>query len=145
MNLMRWNPMRDLWNLKEEMDKFFDLTLNRWPFPFDAATPRIDMYETEKEIVVKAELPGIEDKNNIEISVSEDTLSISGKYSESKEVKKENYYHSERYTGSFARTIPLPVEIKPDEVKATYKNGILEIRMPKADKGKGKRIKVDIE
>lgn len=110
----------------------------------ELTTPAVDLYEEKDDIVVKAELPGME-KDNIEVNLSEKRLTIKGEKKEKEEVKKEGYYRAERSYGSFVRTLELPQEVQTDKVKAAFKNGILEIRLPKTEEAKKKetRVKVD--
>lgn len=86
----------------------------------------MDMFGREKEIVVRAELPGV-GRENIKISATDDTLTIRGEVKQKEEIKEEQYYCCERSYGTFSRTISLPVRVQSDKVQATYKNGILEV------------------
>lgn len=116
----------------------------RWSTPTEARMPIVDVFEEKDDIVVKAELPGME-KDNIEVNLTDRTLTIKGEKKKEEEVKKENYYRSERSYGSFLRTLELPKEVQSDKVKAAFKNGILEIRMPKTEDAKAKEVKVKVE
>jgi HSP20 family protein len=111
-----------------------------------AFRPSIDVKEGEKEIVVKAELPGLEEKD-IEVLLSDDTLTIKGEKKEEKEDKGKNYYHLERSYGSFHRVIPLPAEVESNKVAATFKNGVLSIVLPKTERARvtGKKITIKTE
>lgn len=125
---------------RREMDRLFDdflgsgfaLTPFRGGFmeSFGEFSPRVDVTETEKEVKVTAELPGLEDKD-VEVSLSHDVLTISGEKKAEKEDKGENYYRMERSYGSFQRAIQLPAEVNTDKVEAIFKNGILNITLPK--------------
>ena len=106
--------------------------------------PTVDVYEEKDDIVVKAELPGM-DKDNIEVNLTDHTLTIKGEKKKEEEVKEENYYRSERSYGSFLRTLELPKDVHADKVKASFKNGILEVRIPKTEEAKAKEIKVKVE
>ena len=110
----------------------------------EVVAPTVDLYEEKDEIVVKAELPGI-DKNNIEVNLTDHMLTIKGEKKKEEEVKEKNYYRSERSYGSFLRTLELPKDVHADKVKASFKNGILEVRMPKTEEAKAKEIKVKVE
>ena len=107
--------------------------------------PKIDVHEDNKAVHVKAEIPGLEEKD-LNVILKENMLTISGEKKEEKtdEDAKRNYYHCERSFGSFSRTIPLPEGIKADEVKASYKNGILDIELPKQEEVKPKKIMVTV-
>jgi HSP20 family protein len=124
----------------QEMDRLFDnffgsgfgLTPSRHGFMagFGEFNPQVDVTENDKEVKVTAELPGLEDKD-IEVSLSHDVLTISGEKKNEKEDKGDNYYHMERSYGSFQRSIPLPAEVEADKVEAEFKNGVLNITLPK--------------
>jgi HSP20 family protein len=104
----------------------------------------LDVFEEQDDIVVKAELPGI-DKENIEVNLTDRTLTIKGEKKKAEEVKEENYYRCERSYGSFLRSVELPKDVHADKVKASFKNGILEVRVPKTEEAKSKAIKVKVE
>ena len=106
--------------------------------------PLVDVFEDKDEIVVKAEIPGM-DKDNIEVNLTDHTLTIKGEKKKEEEIKEENYYRAERSYGSFIRTVELPAEVHTDKVKANFKNGVLEVRMPKTEAAKAKEIKVKVE
>jgi len=121
--------------LRQEMNRIFD-NFNRgfWLEPFESRfegfSPRIDVTESDKELKITAELPGMDEKD-IDVSLNKDTLTIKGEKKEEKEDKGKDYYRSERSFGSFSRTIPLPSEIDTDKVKAEFKKGVLTVTMPK--------------
>jgi len=138
-----------------DMDRVFEDFLGRRLRPFwpqrwwpaadmEITTPAVDLYEEKDDIVVKAELPGME-KDNIEVNLSDNRLTIKGEKKQEEEVKKEGYYRSERSYGSFVRTLELPREVQTDKVKAAFKNGILEIRLPKTEEAKKKETKVKVD
>jgi HSP20 family protein len=97
---------------------------------FGAVSPRIDMSESDKELVVKAELPGLMDKD-IEVYVNHETLTIRGEKKQEKEENEKGWYRMERQYGSFSRSIPLPYEVDTDRIEALLKNGVLTVKMPK--------------
>ena len=111
--------------------------------PFEVVVPAVDMYDDKNEIVVKAEVPGV-DKENINISLSDNMLTIKGEMKKEEETKEEDYYYSERSYGSFVRTLNLPAKVSDKKIKASFKDGILEIHLPKAAESKPKDIKVEI-
>lgn len=138
--------------MRREMDRLFD---NFWggsglaPFggfmeQYGAFNPRVDVTENDKEIKVAAELPGLDEKD-VEVSLSNDMLTISGEKKAEKEDKGENYYRLERSYGSFQRVIPLPAEIEADKVEATFKNGVLQITLPKLHPGADVSKKIQIK
>ena len=106
--------------------------------------PIIDVFEEKDDIVVKAELPGME-KDKIEVNLTDHTLTIKGEKKKEDEVKEEDYYRGERSYGSFLRTLDLPKDVRADKVKASFKNGILEIRMPKTEEARTKEVKVKVD
>lgn len=113
----------------------------RRPFSFGRSTPDIDLYEEKKEIIVKAELPGME-KDSIQIKFSDHQLCIKG---EKKRDKGLNYYFSECSYGPFLRVLDLPSDAQVEKARTTFKNGILEIRLPKAEEIQRKTIKIKVE
>ncbi len=120
---------------RDEMDRLFDNFFKGFdiePFErkFAAFNPSVDISETDKEIVISAELPGMEDKD-IDVSLGKDSLTIKGEKKEEKEEKAKSYYRMERSYGSFCRTISLPAEIDADKVEAEFKKGVLTIKLPK--------------
>ena len=105
--------------------------------------PKIDMYDRKDEVVVKAELPSVE-KNDIDLTITKDSITITGEIKREEEVKEGNYYAAERSYGSFKRMIALPVEVESEKAKAAFKNGILEIVLPKKEEAKPKEIKIEV-
>jgi HSP20 family protein len=148
-------PLVDLGHWERDMDRMMEDFFGRrmrpwWPDRWfrgeemDLKVPTVDLFEEKDDVVVKAELPGI-DKDNIEVKLNDHTLTIKGEKKKEEEVKEENYYRSERSYGSFLRTLELPKDVHADKVKATFKNGVLEVRMPKTEEAKAKEIKVKVD
>jgi len=144
-----WSPFREL----EEMGRRFEDVLARpflptlWrrlPGAEKGWTPPIEMFEKEDTFVVKAELPGMK-KEEIDISVVGDTLTIRGERKAESEVKEEDYYCCERSYGSFLRSITLPATVDIKKIKASYEDGILEISLPKAPEVKPKKVEVSVK
>jgi HSP20 family protein len=106
--------------------------------------PSLDLYEEKDDIVVKADIPGMS-KEDIEVTMSGDVLSIKGEKKKEEEVKEKDYYRRERSYGSFARSVELPCEVKGDQIKASFKDGVLEIRCPKSEEAKKKSVSVKID
>lgn len=140
-------------SLQREMNRLFDNflggpTLSPWaPFergPAGAFIPRVDVSETDREIKVSAELPGL-DENDIDVSLTRDTLTIKGEKKEEKEEKGTDYYRMERSYGSFSRSIPLPVEVDTDKVEATFKKGVLHVTLPKTESAIEKTKKIPVK
>ncbi len=116
-----------------------------WPFETDVLRmPAVDVYEDKDDVVLKAELPGLS-KEDINVQVSDSSVTIKGEKKREEEVKEQDYYRCERSYGTFARTIELPCQVKADQVQASYKNGVLEIRLPKTEEAKTKTITVKID
>ncbi len=107
-------------------------------------SPSIDVKENEKEFIIKAELPGVDEKD-IDVTVTGDSVTIKGEKKEEKEDKDKNYYYMERSYGSFCRVIPLEAEIESGKAEAKFKNGILDIKIPKKQSTKAKGTKVSIK
>jgi HSP20 family protein len=106
-------------------------------------TPALDVYEQKDDLIVKAEVPGL-GKDEIEVTLDGNTLTIRGEKKKEEEVKDEDYYRCERTYGAFLRTIDLPAAVQPDKVHASFKNGVLEIRLPKTEEAKKSVVKVKV-
>jgi len=145
--LDRWEPFRDLSEIQSEMNRLFDSFFGR---PVGAATlervwtPAVDVYETRDELVVAAEVPGVPEKD-ISVSITGDLLTLKGERAPAPEVKPDSSYRAERWFGKFERTLPLPVPVKTDRVKASYRDGVLTVRLPKADEVKPREIKIEVQ
>ena len=146
MELMKWNPMKDFFNVPSRFDTIFD----DFFYPARRASgqeaalgwnPAVDVYESDDAIVVKAELPGM-NKDQISVEMEGHLLTIKGERSSENEVKENNYYRRERTQGSFRRTLALPGEVDPETIKADYKDGVLKIEVPKPEEKKPKQISV---
>ena len=103
----------------------------------------MDMYETKDDLVVSLELPGVKEKE-VQVSIMNDILTVKGERTQQQEVKDENSHRLERWFGRFERGIPLPMPVQTDKVKATYRDGVLEIKLPKAEAVKPREIKIDV-
>ena len=140
-----WGPFFGLRGLQEDMNRvFFNFLGDVSEKDLIPDTPAIDLIDTRDNVMVKVELPGIQ-KEDVEISLKDDHLTIRGEKKQEKEEKGKNRYYVERTYGSFARTITLPTKVKADKVKAAYKDGILEIELPKAEEAKTREIKVAVD
>lgn len=143
MALVPYDPFRSLSNMKKEFERFFSDFPYALENDFGFGGIRVDVYETENEVVATCDLPGLEKKDDVEIEISNNKLQISGTIERSTEIKEENLYRSERHYGRFQRTISLPCAVSEEGAKATYRNGVLEIRMPKLEKDTKKKIDID--
>ncbi len=126
---------RDMERMFDEFFSGFGLApFDFWGTRWSDFSPQVDIVDGEKEIKVSVELPGLDEKD-IDVSLSRDTLTISGEKRQEKEDKGKNYYRMERSYGAFKRIIPIPCEVKTEAVEATFKNGVLNIVLPKATEG----------
>jgi HSP20 family protein len=124
------------------MQRFFGESLeSNGPTALMKWTPRVDVEETDKEILVKADLPGVDSKN-VEVSVTDSTLVLRGEKKEEREEKKKNYHRVERFQGEFYREIPLPAEAETDKVAATSTKGVVTITIPKKASAQPKKVSV---
>lgn len=141
----------------EEMEKWFGDVFRRpfslmrpswWPglkMPeIEEITPSVDIFTEGDNVVVKAEIPGMK-KEDLDITLTEDTITISGEKKKEEKVEKKNYYRLERSYGSFTRSFSLPAEVQTEKAQAKFKDGVLEIRVPKTEEAKKKEKKVTIE
>jgi HSP20 family protein len=102
----------------------------------------VDVYQDKDNVIVETEIPGVK-AEDVDITVENDVLTISGNKQEKKEVKREDYYRKEMRCGSFSRSVILPMQVKSSEAKANFKDGVLKITLPKADEIKSKKIKIE--
>jgi len=142
-NLMTWDPFREVSTMREDMDRFFDTMLGRYPRERMQAlwAPAIDVEETNDAMVIRAELPGMK-KEDIKVTVAEDTVTLSGERKYESEQKNRTFHRVERAYGSFQRTVVLPVSVQGDKAVANYKSGVLELVLPKAETVKAREITV---
>lgn len=143
------DPSRDLTDIQTQMNRLFDNFLGQ-PSASGlsglverAWTPAVDMYETKNEVVISAELPGISEKD-IHLSIAGDLLTIQGERHGSDEVKDGRHYRRERWSGKFEHMLALPVPVETGQVKATYRDGVLTVKLPKVEEIKPKEIKIDV-
>jgi HSP20 family protein len=139
---MERSPFREFARLEREMAEMFDRVPDwTWGERARLWAPAVDMVDEKDELIVRADLPGLEEKD-IDVTVEDGTLTIRGERKEEKEEKKADYYYSERSYGAFVRTLALPTAVESDKVKATFKKGVLEVHLPKAKAAVGKKIEV---
>lgn len=153
--LMTRRPFSDLRRMEKEMERFFeDGPWGRFGFGRPRRSqivslpafiePVIDIYEEKGDVVVKAEIPGIE-KEDLDINLSDNILTIKGEKKKEEEVKEEGYYCSERTFGSFSRSIEIPRDVVIEKVSAHFKDGVLEIRLPKTEETKRREAKIKVQ
>lgn len=144
-NLIRWDPFADRSLFRHSIDRLYDESFVRpgfgWIAPVSAANLAIDMYETKDDVIVKAALPGIKPEQ-VQVSITGDMLTIRGESKDENQIKEENYVRKERSFGSFSRCVTLPGGLKADKADATFENGVLTLKIPKAEEAKPKTIKV---
>ncbi len=145
-DLVRWDPFRELETLRDEVERVFDTFFGRRGLAGREPVflPAIDVEETDDAFIVRAELPGMK-KEDIKITLTEDSLTLSGERKREKEEKNKVYHRMEIAYGKFVRTIEFPVDVDPSKAKAVYKDGILEITIPKSEKAKPKEIEIEIK
>jgi HSP20 family protein len=144
MELVPWKRFGEMERFRREMDNLWSRFFGETPFARIGArewSPSVDISETDDDVTVEAELPGLEAKD-IEINVSGDVLTIKGEKKEEHEKKEGTYHYRERYSGSFQRSFQLPAEVQSDRAEANFKNGILTVNLPKAEETKKKRIEI---
>ncbi|HYR03730.1 MAG TPA: Hsp20/alpha crystallin family protein [Syntrophobacteria bacterium] len=147
MAIVKYNPFRDLRSMQDQMNRLLDMAWNResgeelreglWQ-------PMVDIYEDETSVIIKAEVPGI-DQNDIEVRIEDNTLTLRGERKHDQTVQKENYHRVERYYGSFQRSFSLPHTIDQGNVRATCDKGVLTVTLPKKEETKPKQIKVEVK
>ena len=149
MSYLPDDPFKQLANVRKDFDRMFAA------FPFDMSffdnvlgnfgNMKVDVHETDTEVVATCDIPGLEKKDDIQINVAHNVLSISGFMNKATEVKSENMFRQERYAGNFHRSISLPSPVSPTGVKATYRNGVLEVRMPKTTQILDHKIDIEFD
>jgi len=147
--LVRWNPWRDL-GLTRNFDQLFDALTPRTRGPNGEESdylgtwyPAVDIFDKDNEIVLKAELPGLK-KEDIDIHVEENLLTLRGERKREEEVKEKGYYRSERAYGTFSRSFTLPATVDVKKIAASYRDGVLVVTLPKAEEAKPRQIEVKV-
>jgi HSP20 family protein len=137
------SPLRELARLENEINRIFKELIPQQEVATEvvAWTPRVDVYEKDNNIVIEAEIPGAK-KEDIEVKVKDNSVVIKGEVKRKEEKKEENYYRSERFYGKFERLIPLPSDVKLEEAKAEYQDGVLKLTIPKATTEKEVKIEI---
>jgi len=142
--MQRWEPLSEMVSLRNAMDRLFEDSVVR-PSVFLRANEGgllpLDIYQTKDDVVVKASLPGFK-PDEVDISITGDTLTIKGEHKEEEETTEGEYWLKERRYGTFSRTLTIPVEVKSEKAEAAFENGVLTLTLPKAEEVKPKQIKV---
>jgi HSP20 family protein len=142
--LGKWEPFRDMLNLRADMDKIFKSFFSGFPEEREGYwAPIIDIEEDKDNIIVKVEIPGMK-KDDMKVAVHGKILSVSGERKQESEVRDKTYHRIERAYGKFSRAITLPSEVDADKIKASYKDGLLRINLPKLESVKPRQIDVEI-
>ena len=145
MAIVRWEPFRDLVATQDRFNRLFNEALSNVfegaPTGTQGWAPAVDIYETDQNVVLKAELAGVDPKD-VEIRVEDGNLYLKGERKFEKEVKEEDYHRVERSYGSFMRSFPLPSSVDADKASAEYKSGVLTLTLPKKEESKPKTIKI---
>ncbi len=142
--LTRWDPFREFATMRNMMDRLFDRTLETqgWsqPMSWDLA---LDVAENQDGFLVKASIPGI-NPGDLEITYTDNVLTIKGQTQEDKEINEDQYHLRERRYGTFSRSVTLPSKVKSDAIEASYDAGVLTLKLPKAEEVKPKRIAISV-
>jgi HSP20 family protein len=148
MAIVRWEPLREFSTLQNEMNRLFNTVfdtpapggnggaLRRW-------LPAMDLIETEDHFVLRADLPGLGEED-VNIEVEDRVLTVSGERKAEHEASKEGYHRVERAFGAFSRSLTLPEGINPDAVQATFERGVLEVRIPKPEERKPRKVSIGV-
>ena len=144
-NLVRWDPFREMVSLRDAMDRLFEESFVRprgWIAPAEGvASLAVDVHESDDDLTVRASIPGVKPED-IDISITGDTLTIKGETREEKEEKTGNYHLRERRYGAFQRTVSLPTQVNADKASAEFENGVLTLTLPKVEEVKPKSITI---
>lgn len=145
MSITRWDPFHHLASFQDQMNRIFEPSFRgRWEeSPLTAWVPNVDIYETENDLVLKADLPDVNEKD-IDVRVENNLLTIRGERKFEQKVKEENYLRMERTYGAFSRSFSLPATVNNEGIKAEYKNGVLTVELPKRAEAKPKQVKINV-
>ncbi|MGC8941416.1 MAG: Hsp20/alpha crystallin family protein [Sulfurihydrogenibium sp.] len=137
------SPLRELARIENEINRIFKELIPQQEVATEVAAwaPRVDVYEKDNNLVIEAEIPGAK-KEDIEVKVKDNAVVIRGEVKREEEKKEENYYRSERFYGKFEKVIPLPTDVKIEEAKAEYQDGVLKLTIPKATAEKEVKIEI---
>ncbi|MDB6174758.1 MAG: Heat shock protein Hsp20 [Chthoniobacteraceae bacterium] len=141
--LAAWTPFDRLATLRDEMNRLFDVTQPSSTGLFGGWSPALDVYDQKESFLILCELPGMK-KEDIEITVQDNTLTVSGERKMERERVAGETFRSERYFGKFQRSVTLPASVESSQVQATYKDGILHVELPKSEEAKQKQIQVNV-
>jgi HSP20 family protein len=145
MALIPYEPLRRLENIRREFDHFLstEIPALKTTISDGFGAPNLDLYETNTEVVVSFDLPGLEKKEDVDIEIDDNLLTISGSVNKVKETNEGKFHRQERFSGRFRKSISLPSNVSSEGVKATYKNGVLDVRMQKIESQNRRKIDID--
>ena len=141
-----WSPMNRLASLRDEVNRLLDGTLAGFTGNvglFGGWSPSVDVFQDKDNVFIKAEVPGMK-KEDIDISFQDGMLTICGERKQESEVREGESFRSERFFGKFHRTVTMPTKVDPEKIKATYKDGVLTVELPKAAEARAKQIEVKV-
>lgn len=144
MNIIKYDPFRDLRSLQDEMNRLFSASFPRVSNQEEMSTgwsPSVDIYEGENQIVLEAELPGMK-REDFELSIENNIVTLKGERRFEKKDEGDNYHRVERAYGTFTRSFNLPRTVSTEEIKAEFKNGVLTVTVPKKEEAKARRIEI---
>ena len=149
MTIVRWDPFRNMTTLQDRINRVFDEAANRSRDYDDEVSkcewrPIVDIYDTDKAIIINAELPGL-NKDDIALDIKENILTLKGERKIAQEIEEESYYRRERCFGTFERAFTLPSAIDPEKITANFKDGILKVEIPKPAEKKPKQISIKVD
>jgi len=147
MALIRWEPVRELNTMQSEMNRLFNTIFEDGPGNGGAQMrrwlPAMDLVETQDDLLLRADLPGLSE-SDVKIELEDNVLTISGQRKAEHEERKEGYYRVERASGAFSRALTLPEGIDPDSIQARFEKGVLEVRVPKPEERKPRRVEINV-
>lgn len=132
MTLIPWSPFKDVSQWRDEMERFWQNAWAGTPFTHNFG-PRVEVFQTDNEVVVRAEVPGIANKEELDITATQDTFILRGEFKRAQEIQESAYQRAERSYGTFARQIQLPAQVNPNDARASLQHGVLEVRAPKVE------------
>jgi HSP20 family protein len=137
-DLTPWSPLREIMSMRESLDRFFDEPTKIGSMAFH---PSVGIRETEKELIIEVDLPGVKEED-VDVEIENDKVILKGERKHETETKREDYYHLESSYGSFSRMISLPSYVDASKGEAVFKNGVLEVAIPKVEEKKSKKLKI---
>jgi HSP20 family protein len=144
VQLSRFDPFRGLTDMHNDINRVFDTYFGPRPQAVERTwAPPLDVYETKDDLVIAVELPGVREKD-VHLSIMGEVLSLRGQRVSNGEVREENYHRIERWSGTFERHIQLPIPVQADKVRAIYRDGVLDVRLPKVEEVKPREIKIEL-